>query len=230
MNHVEPCQRGADPPGELCGGLPGLHRVSAFRPAEKRLANAGDRREIPRYGGMDGRGRLLHPRRSRRAAGPRAVLFSARGAVGPRRRLSPGRNKRSGSSLIRQGPCARSPDTEEEGETRGLNARLREQSALCSEVTRRGAAGEGAQGLRLRRRRDVLRSLGLRGAGTGLRSVLLGGRCGRGVPRPCSPSPEPPPPSPESECYIKSRVGTTRGVASVAPTRLPSPPAALDTE
>lgn len=145
MNHVEPCQRGADPPGELCGGLPGLHRVSAFRPAEKRLANAGDRREIPRYGGMDGRGRSLHPRGSQRAAGPRAVLFPGWGAMGPRRWPWTSRNKRSGASLIRQGPCARSPDTEEEGETRGLNARLREQSALCSEVTRRGAAGEGAQ-------------------------------------------------------------------------------------
>lgn len=68
---------------------------------------------------------------------------------------------------------------------RGLNARLREQSALCSEVTRRGAAGEGAQGRRLRRRRrDVPRSPGLRGAGMGLRAGLLGGRCGRGVPGP----------------------------------------------
>jgi hypothetical protein len=51
VNHVESCQRGADPPGELCGGLPGLNRVTAFRPAEERLADAGDRRQIPRYGG-----------------------------------------------------------------------------------------------------------------------------------------------------------------------------------
>lgn len=114
---------------------------------------------------------------------------------------------------------------------RGLNARLREQSALCSEVTRRGAAGEGAQGRRLRRRRrDVPRSPGPRGAGMGLRAGLLGGRCGRGGPWPCSPSPEPPPPR-SRICYIKSRVGTVRGVAPVAPTQAPpDPPAALDTE
>lgn len=128
-------------------------------------------------GWMGGGGRSIPAGRG----SPRVVLFPSRGAVGPRRRPWPGRNKRSGASLIRQGPCARSRDTEEEGETRGLNARLREQSALCSEVTRRGAAGEGAQGRKLRRgRRDVPRSLGLRGAGMGLHAGLLGGRCGRG--------------------------------------------------
>lgn len=125
----------------------------------------------------------------------------------------------------------RSRDTEEEGEKRGLNARLREQSALCSEVTRRGVAGEGAQGRRLQReRRNMPLSLRLRGAGTGLRAGLLGGRCRRGVPRPCWPSPEPHTPSPESECYIKSRVRTMRGVAPVAPAQPPSSPAVLDTE
>lgn len=74
------------------------------------------------------------------------------------------------------------------------------------------------------------RSLGLRGAEMKLRAGLLGGRCGRGVPRPCSPSPEPPPPRSEYECYIKSRVGAMRGVAPVAPAQPPGPPAALDTE
>ena len=138
-----------------------------------------------------------------------------------------GRNKRSGASLICQGPCARSPDTEEEGGTRGLNARLREQSALCSEVTRRGAAGEGAQGAQATAPREGCAAVArLRGAGTGLRAGLLGGRCGRGVPRPCSLSPEPPSPGPESECYIKSGVRTPRGVAPVAPAQ----PPALDTE
>lgn len=63
-----------------------------------------------------------------------------------------------------------------------------------------------------------------RGSETVLRAGLLGGQCGRGVPRPCSPSPEPPSLSPESECYIKSGVGTPRGAAPVAPTQPPALP------
>lgn len=42
------------------------------------------------------------------------LLESREPAAGP----LPGRNKRSGASLICQGPCARSPGTEEEGGTR----------------------------------------------------------------------------------------------------------------
>lgn len=155
------------------------------------------------------------------------------GAAGSRRRPWPGRNKRSGASLIRQGPCARSRDTEEEGGTRGLNARLREQSALCSEVTRRGVAGEGAQGAQARAPREGCAAVaGAEGRSDGAARRAAGRALRAAGPRLCSPSPEPPPPSPESECYIKSGVGTPRGEARVAaaPARPPGPPVELDTE
>lgn len=74
------------------------------------------------------------------------------------------------------------------------------------------------------------RSLGLRGAGTGLRAGLRVGRCGRGVLRPYSPSLEPPPYSPESECYIKSGVGAPHDVALVVLAQPPGLPVALDAE
>lgn len=176
-------------------------------------------------GGMGGGGRSIPAGRGA-PPGRGAVLFPARRSRGPA--AWPGRNKRSGASLIRQGPCARSPDTEEEGGTGGLHARLREQSALCSEVTRRGTAGEGAQGAQARAPGEGCAAVaGAEGRSDGAARRAAGRALRAAGPRLCSPSPEPPPPSPESECYIKSGVGTPRRAARVAaapPTPAPGLP------
>lgn len=87
---------------------------------------------------MDGRGRPRPSPGPGDEAGRSCRSWSSRWR--PRR----ARNKRSGAPLRRRGPCVPSPGTWRRKERERLAARLRDQSALCSEVMRRCCGGGGA--------------------------------------------------------------------------------------
>lgn len=101
-----------------------------------------------------------------------------------------------------------------------LAARLRDQSALCSEVMRRCCGGGGAglgrvlgEGARAggRARWSGIRTPRTQGAGAGLERETAAGRAP--ADRSVGLESRRPPPGPESKCYIKYRAVPTRGRA-----------------
>lgn len=124
--------------------------------------------------------------------------------------------------MIRRGPCVPSSGTWRRKERERLAARLRDQSALCSEVMRRCCGGGGA---------GLGRVLG-EGVKAAARGGVLCGRRGRRArapswretaagrtPSDLSAGPESRrlPPGPESKCYIKYWAVRTRGRAIARP-------------
>lgn len=120
--------------------------------------------------------------------------------------------------MIRRGPCVLSSGTWRRKERERLAARLRDQSALCSEVMRRCCGGGGA---------GLGRVLG-EGVKAAARGGVLCGRRGRRARAPswretaagrtpanlsAGPESRRLPPGPESKCYIKYWAVPTRGRA-----------------
>lgn len=141
---------------------------------------------------MDGRGR---PRPS---PGPGDEAGRSCRSRSSRSRPRRARNKRSGAPLRRRGPCVPSPGTWRRKERERLAARLRDQSALCSEVMRRCCGGGGAglgrvlgEGARAAARGGVQYGLGGRRA----RAPGWRGGCGPGSRDPECRSGESPPPA-----------------------------------
>lgn len=160
---------------------------------------------------MDGRGR---PRPS---PGPGDEAGRSCRSRSSRWRPRRARNKRSGAPLRRRGPCVPSPGTWRRKERERLAARLRDQSALCSEVMRRCCGGGGAglgrvlgEGARAAARGGVQYGRGGRRA----RAPGWKGGCGPGSRDPECRSGESPPPARSRTRVLHKVLGSrTRGRA-----------------